>query len=124
MYEERRPGPDPAWLGRAQAYEMAGRAEAALADYTAALALDGSDALTWSNRAVLHYETGRLEQAVADLDEAIVRAPGLPDLYANRAIALTDLGHPAEAARDREQYERLQQQERRKDVQRIAAAPV
>lgn len=111
------------WLGRAQAYEMTGRAEAALGDYTAALALDGSDALTWSNRAVLHYETGCLEQAVADLDEAIVRAPGLPDLYANRAIALTDLGRTAEAARDREQHERLQQQERRKDAQRVAAAP-
>lgn len=69
-------------VGRAQAYELAGDAEAALVDHDAALGLEPFDPQTWSNRAVLRYDRGLIVEAVADLDQAISRAPTMPELCA------------------------------------------
>ena len=80
------------------------QAQAALADYNAALALDVNQPLTLANRAILHYEAGRYQEALNDLNQAIALDPENSDLYQNRAVALTALQRFQEVVGDLKTY--------------------
>ena len=91
-------------LGRAQAHEDLGQAEEAVADYTAALALEPGLWDAYANRAVLRYQAGQLAESLADPSRAIELAGSQADLYQNRALVLADLDEPEAAAEDLRAY--------------------
>ena len=91
-----------ALLGRAKAYEGLAQTEAAIADYTAALALDATLWEALASRGVMHYEAGNLHLSLADFNSAIELKPNVSDLYENRATVLIDLNRHADAIRDLE----------------------
>ncbi len=53
-----------------------GQQDAAIADYTKAIALDASDALTFLRRGISFQKKGDNEKALADYSEAIKLRPG------------------------------------------------
>jgi tetratricopeptide (TPR) repeat protein len=59
------------YANRALAYAALGADDAALADYTRALELDGGLGVAWLNRGVLHHKAGRHDAALADLADAL-----------------------------------------------------
>ena len=73
-------------VGRAQSHEALGNREAAIADYSSALARDPKQWEAMASRGVLHYEAGNLTAALDDFNRAIELMPDQPDLYQNRAI--------------------------------------
>jgi predicted TPR repeat methyltransferase len=83
---------------RAMAYNMLGRHEAALADWSHVLRLRPDDGATW----LLHGETlqhlERHDEALASYDRAIAHAPGLGRAWSCRGALLKDMGRHEQAA--------------------------
>lgn len=95
-------GPGILTAARAQfdaalAHHRAGRLEAALAGYGAAIAADPGYADALSNHGIVLAMLGRGAEAVASLDRAIAVNPGYADAHANRAVVLAQLGDGAAA---------------------------
>jgi len=81
----------PVLLGRAQAYQELEKAEAAIADYSAALAFGAGGWEAFANRGAMFYALGDLRSTIDDLDRAIQLAPDQPDIYSNLAIVIEEL---------------------------------
>ncbi|MEU7002443.1 tetratricopeptide repeat protein [Nonomuraea sp. NPDC046570] len=91
---------------RARLLAATGRAEEALADYTAAIAVDPAFPDNYLERGNLLLALRRHDEALADYESAITAGPPLPEAYYNRAelrttlgdldAALADLGHVIE----------------------------
>lgn len=81
---------------RGSLHERAGRPDAAIADFTAAIAADPCCAASYNARGVLLLGAGRAAEAAADLDAAVSlsAAGGAPSaaLLRNRAQARRELG--------------------------------
>jgi tetratricopeptide (TPR) repeat protein len=91
-------------LARAEIYELLEQPNAALLDYSTAIALSSDQAFVLANRAILYYQVECYQEALDDLNQAIKLSPDTPDLYENRAIALTTLGREEEAQEDYQTY--------------------
>ena len=76
------------------------RWEDAVADYSAALKLDGSLSRTWRSRATALFNLQRYEQAAADCTQAIKLDPKYAQAYLSRSKALAKLERNDEAQKD------------------------
>ena len=86
-----------AYIARGDAHVEAGAAEAALADYGEALALDPSNALAYNQRGLALESFERYDDALADYTQAVALDPGNATTLANRANALLVLDRADEA---------------------------
>lgn len=86
-----------AYNNRANAQSDLGLAEAAIADYGRALALDPHYVNASYNRATLYLELGRLELAIADFDRVLTFDPHRANAANNRALAFLKLNNLEEA---------------------------
>jgi len=90
------PGDAGAWEGLGEVLLALGRAEAALAAYDRAIALNPAAELH-SARGVALRQLGRLDEALAAQDRATTLKPGLAEGWSNRGNVLKDLGRLEEA---------------------------
>jgi tetratricopeptide (TPR) repeat protein len=90
-----------------------GRYQAAVDDYTQALALAPEDAGLHAARGWAYLGTDSARLALADFEEAVRLDPGLGDAYDGRATALVRLGRLADAAADAEEAARRAGRDRR-----------
>jgi tetratricopeptide (TPR) repeat protein len=74
----------------------------ALADLSAALAIDSTDYVSLNNRGLIHQWRKELDSAVADFDKAVGANPGAYASYANRSNAYRLKGDFARALADAE----------------------
>jgi len=75
-----------AYINRGELFRGAGRAEAALADFERAIALNPRQAGGYVGRATLRLVTGQLEQAFPDLDRAIALDARQASAYSKRCF--------------------------------------
>ena len=101
------PGQLLSLLGRAQAFEIAGRPLEATQDYSAALSIQPDQWEALANRACLHFDLGNFDQALDDINHAIRLAPRIGDLYQSRAVVLETIGRHAESRLDLAKYEEM-----------------
>jgi tetratricopeptide (TPR) repeat protein len=92
-------GPAAAYAARAYAEGAKGLTEAAIADFTKALALR-PDADAFFGRGALYERKGLYDRAIADLSAAIRLRPAMAAAYASRGVAYDQKGRYAEAASD------------------------
>jgi Flp pilus assembly protein TadD len=91
-------------VSRAELNTALGRFDAAIADYSAALAL-APTAEQWANRATLRIRQGDFTGALADIDQALADPAGSDPRYLLlRAFANEQLGDTAAADRDTAAY--------------------
>ncbi len=81
----------------AVALEEAGRDEAALREYEAAIAILPEDAKSHHNAGLILARLDRIEEAIRHFEEAAHLAPGLPGLLGNLGVAYTRSGRAREA---------------------------
>lgn len=79
------PGLPDAYHNRAITHRELDHREAALADFTRALALN-ANARLWMGRAQIYYEAGDWDRAIADYTRAIAEYPALLDAQLERGI--------------------------------------
>jgi tetratricopeptide (TPR) repeat protein len=84
-----------------------GAFDAAIADYTEAIRLDGNDPAPYFNRALALIGKGRPAEALPDLDRAIELGPAMAKAYLQRGLARHDLGRYDEALADYDRALRL-----------------
>ena len=107
------PPPAPAtaaeYVARGNRYSRNGVYERAIADYTAAIALDSALADAWFNRGISWYEVGDYRQSIADLTEAIRLNPDDDNYYSRRSLShlFNDQPEPAQADMDASEAIRL-----------------
>jgi tetratricopeptide (TPR) repeat protein len=82
---------------RGRAYMKAGRYDAALDDFSAAIEADAAYAPAWNSRAWVHYVQGDLAAADADIETAVRLAPVSPRVLDTRAHILAAQGDAAQA---------------------------
>jgi len=87
-----------AYLNRGEQYRGAGRADAALADFERAIAINPRLPEGYVGRATVRLEAGQPQQALPDLDRAIALDARAASAYARRCFAKSALGWPAEEA--------------------------
>lgn len=75
----------------------------AVADYTAAIALDGKNADIYNNRGNAYHARRDYPRALRDFDKAIARNPAHALAYNNRGIVYGDMGDFARAIQDYDQ---------------------
>ncbi len=85
---------------RGNAHLALGQTEAALADFSAAIAAMPVYANAYHNRGRLLAQQGRPREALVDLEAAIRYAPERPDFYTERGNILMALGRPVDARAD------------------------
>ncbi|MFE9423984.1 AAA family ATPase [Kitasatospora sp. NPDC006697] len=100
--------------GRALAYTLRGRQHLAerrfaeaVADLTAALALEPTSTRALFGRAVAFDRMGRKPEALVDLGRVVELAPQESSALVQRALTLLELGRPAEARQDLARAERV-----------------
>lgn len=81
--------------------------DAAVADYSAAIAADAAFTRAYRNRGAVYLRRGEYAQAIADFSEAIRLDPGYVRAYRERAEAYAQLGQREAANRDRAKVEQL-----------------
>jgi tetratricopeptide (TPR) repeat protein len=74
--------------------------DAAIADFTRAIALDPHDEIAYSNRATVYMESDRLGLAIVDLTQVIRAEPANGMAFYNRATAYERNGEPDQALSD------------------------
>lgn len=85
---------------RGVAAHQAGRLEAAVSDYTSALALDQTNAAALANRAAARAALGDTAAAFADYREALRLDPAAADTWNNRGVLRRELGDLSAARAD------------------------
>ena len=101
-----RPGDVELLTQRGIARERAGDLDAAIADYTAAIAAGDAPAAL-NNRAAIAARRGDTDAALADLEASLAIDPQQSMAHANRAIIRLDAGQPDAAIADLLEVERL-----------------
>jgi lipoprotein NlpI len=89
-----------AHLDRGEAHRALKQYDLAIADGTAALALQPGNAAALSGRAVAYLDAGMLTQAVADLDTLIAQRPLISATYSLRAAINAKLGRADKSRAD------------------------
>ncbi len=95
--------------------------EAAIADLSEAIRLDGSNADYFSNRGNAYCVKGDYDKAIDDLNQAIRLAPDLFESYENRAQAYLKKGLPGPARDDYNKALSLNPDAKRKEGDREGA---
>lgn len=105
------PPPAPAtaaeYVARGNRYSRNGVYERAIADYTAAIALDARLADAWFNRGISWYEVGDYAQSIADLTEAILLNPDDDNYYSRRSLSHLFNDQPDQAQADMDASEAI-----------------
>ena len=105
------PPPAPAtaaeYVARGNRYSRNGVYERAIADYTAAIALDAGLADAWFNRGISWYEVGDYAQSIADLTEAIRLNPDDDNYYSRRSLSHLFNDQPEQAQADMDASEAI-----------------
>jgi tetratricopeptide (TPR) repeat protein/serine/threonine protein kinase len=96
----KRPDHAHAYYCRANAYLKLHRNEEALADSSAAIALEPKHAQAWCDRGWAYHELGQLDRAVADCSRSIELDPTYALAWNNRGAAYASLGQPEKALDD------------------------
>ena len=78
---------------RGRAYRATGRLDAAIVDYTEAIALDPAAALAYYSRGIAYFSKGEFDRAVADYSDALRLRPG-------DVLTLQNRGHAYQAKAD------------------------
>ena len=89
-----------AYDNRGNAYYKMGEFDRAIADFTAAIALNPNDAIAHYNRGNAYDERAELDSAIADWDKAIAINPNYAAAYGNRGIAYRKMGEFGRAIAD------------------------
>jgi len=89
-----------AYLNRANVYAQRSKYARALADYDAALALDGQNPLITYNRGNVYFDSRQYERAIADFSRAAELDTSFALAFLNRGLAREQLGDTAAAADD------------------------
>ena len=90
-------------LSASEYYEHGNRAlqrreyQAAINDYTRAIALDPDDAFAYNNRGLAYGNIDDFQAAIRDYDKAIALDPDDAEVYNNRGLAKSKLGNLHEA---------------------------
>ncbi|MGP4030360.1 tetratricopeptide repeat protein [Actinomadura sp. 3N407] len=79
-------------MQQAEVRSRLGDHEQAIADYTAAIAIDPNEPRAYFERAVLHQHLGHPAEALADYDQAARLGPPYPEVFYNRGNIRADLG--------------------------------
>ena len=96
----KRPQNPRAWYNLADAYSVAGNADAALPCLDKAIELKPDYVEAYNNRGVANGKAGRLKEALRDLDRAIALDPDDAAAYCNRGNTYSAAKRFAEAIRD------------------------
>ncbi len=108
---QRTPPPEPAtaaeYVERGNRYSRNGVYDRAIADYTAAIALDAGHADAWFNRGISWYEVGDYPQSIADLTEAIRLDPNDDNYYSRRSLSHLFNDQPEAAQADMDASEEI-----------------
>jgi tetratricopeptide (TPR) repeat protein len=96
-----------AQLQRGVLYERAGDKEAAIKDYSQAIALDPTNALAYFNRGNVYDQQGEHDRAIADYTQAIKLDATDPDVFNNRGQVYDGKGEYALAIADYSESIRL-----------------
>lgn len=111
--------------------ESKGESEAAIADFTRAIAIQPNGAGAYSRRAGVHAKRGEGELAIADYTKAIELAPKDTGVLANRASYYEKISAPDKAIADYKAMlalsadapvDRQRKEQARKDIQRLTAS--
>jgi len=89
-----------AYLGRGQAHVQKHEADAAMADFDAAIRTEPGNALLFAQRGVTREEKGDLDGAIADYSEALRLNPKDAGIYARRGVAWKAKGDNDKALAD------------------------
>lgn len=92
-----------AYYNRGLAYDRIGDYGKAVADYTAAIALDTMDGSAYLNRGIIHAKFGRPAEALFDFNHALKSRPprdGFAKIHFNRGLVYLGLGRLDEAVAD------------------------
>lgn len=89
-----------AYLNRANVFAQRARYERALADFDAAIALDGQNPLIPYNRGNAYFDTRQYELAIVDYSRAIALDERFSVAYLNRGLAREAAGDTVAAAAD------------------------
>jgi hypothetical protein len=90
----------PAYVYRGKQRALAGRNDAALADFRSALALGLESADVYQGLGALYGARGSLDSALVWFDRAVQLEPGRPGVLYNRAITRLALGRAGDAVAD------------------------
>lgn len=105
------PPPEPTtaaeFVERGNRYSRNGVYDRAIADYTAAIALDAGLTDAWFNRGVSWYEVGDYAQSIADLTEAIRLNPDDDNYYSRRSLSHLFNDQPEQAQADMDASEAI-----------------
>jgi tetratricopeptide (TPR) repeat protein len=93
-----------AFSSRGEAHEVKGDYERAIADHSAAIALDPPYTFLWVNRGDAYEAAGDHDKAIADYSEAIRLNPEQASHYKNRGLAHRRKRNSAEAISDLQKY--------------------
>ncbi len=88
------------YYNRGNAYNRTGRHDAAIADYTKAIALNPDFAAAYGNRGSAYGRAGRNDDAIADYTRAIVLRPDVATTYHDRGLGYARKGAYDEAIAD------------------------
>lgn len=97
----------PALVDRAIAYTALGKADVALANYSAAISLNPKFAVSFINRADLYAQRKQFDLAVQDYSSALALQPDSAKVYFERATVLFNLKRYSLAASDYAKASRL-----------------
>jgi tetratricopeptide (TPR) repeat protein len=89
-YLSAHPADATALVARGDDYQALGNQEAAIGDYSAALAINGQYAYAWASRCDSYHSIDQNQRARSDCDKAIALDPKMA--YAYRVRALVELG--------------------------------
>ena len=85
---------------RGREYHLTGNLDAAIADYTKAIALDPKHDRAYNNRGIAYAEKGEYDSAIADFTQAIALNPNYEAAYNNRGVAYANKGELDKAIAD------------------------
>ncbi len=95
------------WMLRGLVHRLQNELEAAIADYSKAIAVNSTNALTYLLRGTIFAEQKHYQEAINDYNRALQHDPSLVQAYINRGIVQDQQEHYKEAVEDLSQAIRL-----------------
>jgi len=89
-----------AYSNRGITYTNSGQFDAAIADFTKAIAIDSKYPVSYANRGIVYGNLGEPENAIADFTKAIALDPNYRLVFHNRGVAYGEIGQYDKAVSD------------------------